>query len=123
MAGGSVGKAVSAVLHEPIPVGTRVLAWTMTRNGSPLVTRTRSQCWSLGDGTRVVKVEGHVGGIALTHIDVLPTSFLEEVARLGRVATLDPGQFVKRHRDEDGEYERLDQWQERALMAAITEGY
>lgn len=40
-------------------------------------------------------------------------------ARAGRRATLDPGAFAKRQRNDDGEYERLDQWQERALLAAV----
>ena len=69
-----VGYAVSAVFHDPVAPGTPVLAWPITRNGSPLVTRTRSEVWSLGDGTRVVAVDGHAGGIALTHVDVLPQS-------------------------------------------------
>lgn len=68
----SHGYAVSAVFHDPLPPGTPVLAWPITRNGSPLVTRTRGEVWTLGDGTRVVAVEGYAGGIALTHVDVLP---------------------------------------------------
>lgn len=67
-----IGYAVSAVFHDPLAPGTPVLAWPMTRNGSPLVTRTRGEVWSLGDGTRVVSVKGYAGGIALTHVDVLP---------------------------------------------------
>lgn len=47
------------------------------------------------------------------------TLLARAAARAGRRATLDPGAFVKRKRDADGGYERLDQWQERALLAAV----
>lgn len=56
---------------DALPIGTTVLAWPGTRESRPLVTRTRSQVWALGSGTRVVRVEGLSGGIALTHVDVL----------------------------------------------------
>lgn len=71
------GYAVSATHHDPIAPGTLVLAWPVSRMGSPLVTRTRGECWSLGDGTRVVAVEGHAGGISLAHVDVLPANVIE----------------------------------------------
>lgn len=51
--------------------------------------------------------------------DTQRTLLARAAARAGRRATLDPGAFVKRQRDADGEYERLDQWQERALLAAV----
>jgi hypothetical protein len=67
------GQAVSARFHDPLAPGTHVLAWPGSRDSAPLVTRTRSEVWTLGSGDRVVMVEGRAGGIALTHIDVLPT--------------------------------------------------
>lgn len=66
------GYATTAALMSSLPIGTPVLAWPCTRDGSPLVTRTRSAVWALGDGTRVVAVEGQAGGIALSHVDILP---------------------------------------------------
>lgn len=52
------------------PVGTPVLAYPLTRDDEPLRTRTRRPAWTLGHGMPVVSVEGHAGGIALTHIDL-----------------------------------------------------
>lgn len=66
------GYAVPAGHHDPLRPGTPVLAWPGSRESSPLVTRTRSEVWALASGDRVVMVEGCAGGIALTHIDVLP---------------------------------------------------
>jgi hypothetical protein len=68
------GRAVSARFYDPLMPGTLVLAWPGSRDSAPLVTRTRSEVWTLSSGERVVMVEGHAGGIALTHIDVLPTA-------------------------------------------------
>lgn len=53
-------------------VGTPVLAWPGAREDSPLVTRTRTTVWSIYPDRPVVSVEGWPGGIALTHIEVLP---------------------------------------------------
>lgn len=56
------------------PVGTPVLAWPGVREGAALLrTRTRSLAWALPAGDIVVSVDGHGGGIALTHIDDDPT--------------------------------------------------
>jgi len=52
-------------------VGTHVLAFPGTREGRALVTRTRSAVVSIG-GVPCVLVEGYAGGIALTHIEVIP---------------------------------------------------
>lgn len=52
------------------PVGTPVLAWPGMRELPPLVTRTRSEAWTLGHGDPVVLVEGRSGGIALSHVEV-----------------------------------------------------
>ena len=57
------------------PVGTPVIAYPLTRpeDGQPefferLITRTRSEAWTLGHGDPVVKVDGYTGGICLTHV-------------------------------------------------------
>jgi hypothetical protein len=45
----------------------------------------------------------------------------EELARLIRVAILDPGHLVKRGWDSGwNDYERLDQWQDRAVQAVLA---
>jgi len=75
------GYAVTACFHDPLTPGTPVLAWPGSREGSPLVTCTRSEVWSLGDGSRVVAVDGFPGGIALTHIDVLPSVIPPEAGK------------------------------------------
>lgn len=50
------------------------------------------------------------------------TGLLEQAARVGRRATLDPGSYVERlFNAEDGDSERLDRWQERALQAAAAQ--
>lgn len=54
------------------PVDTPVLAFTSTRDGHAVVTRTRSEAWPLPSGVAVVLVDNVAGGIALTHIEVLP---------------------------------------------------
>lgn len=53
------------------PVGTPVHAWPWTRTDEPTVTRTRTPAWRLGHGASVVSVDGHAGGIYLTHVDPL----------------------------------------------------
>lgn len=55
------------------PVGTPVLAWPGFKSDEPLRTRTRSSAWTLPSGDTVVSVEGHAGGIALTHVEHDPT--------------------------------------------------
>ena len=39
---------------------------------SPLDTTTRSEAWTLGDGSVVVLVSGKTGGVHLSHVEVLP---------------------------------------------------
>ena len=38
----------------------------------PVDTTTRSEAWTLGDGSVVVLVDGKSGGVHLSHIEVLP---------------------------------------------------
>lgn len=67
------------------PIGTPVLAWPGTRDESPAVTRIRSTIWYIGS-VPVVSVEGIAGGIALTHVEVLPTPPADECRAEGRGA-------------------------------------
>lgn len=53
------------------PVGTPVVAYPGARWDEPLRTRTRTPAWRLGHGDSVVSVDGHAGGICLTHVDPL----------------------------------------------------
>jgi hypothetical protein len=53
------------------PVGTPVTAYPWTRGTEPLHTVTRTPAWRLGHGDSVVSVDGHAGGICLTHVDPL----------------------------------------------------
>ena len=54
---------------------------------------------------------------------IVTTDLLMRAALAGRRATLDPGAFVRRGPDYDGNpyEERLDQWQDRALKVAVEE--
>lgn len=56
------------------PVGTRVRYWPIyppIEAVPPIDTTTRSEAWTLGDGTVVVCIVGRSGGVALSHIEVL----------------------------------------------------
>ena len=56
-------------------VGTRVRYWPVLPpidSAPPIETQTRTPAWTLGDGTAVVSVSGKAGGVALTHIEVMP---------------------------------------------------
>lgn len=52
------------------PVGTRVLV--VRDNGDVLLTRTRSDAWTLGHGQVVVSVHGISGGYAIERVHVVP---------------------------------------------------
>lgn len=57
------------------PVGTAVQYWPLyppVEGAPPLDTTTRSEAWTLGDGSVVVLVAGKSGGVFLSHIEVLP---------------------------------------------------
>lgn len=58
----------AAEFNAAHPVGSRVIA--RLDDGRHVYTATRTPAWDLGHGAPVVAVHGHVGGIALTHIDV-----------------------------------------------------
>lgn len=73
--------AISAQHYDSLPPGTPVLVWTFARTDSPLLTRTVGEVWTLGSGERVVRVEGRTGGIALTHLDVMPPGWIAQEAK------------------------------------------
>lgn len=57
------------------PVGTAVRYWPIyppIEGVPPRDTTTRSEAWTLGDGSVVVLVEGVSGGVHLSHVEVLP---------------------------------------------------
>lgn len=62
--------------NELYPVGTQVVAYPGSRDDAPLYTWTRSRAWPLGHGAPVVMVEGHSGGIVLSHVDPAPDGWL-----------------------------------------------
>ena len=60
--------------YEALPPGTAVLAFPGSREGRAILTTTRSEPWTLPSGERVVLVDGYAGGIALSHIEVIPAA-------------------------------------------------
>lgn len=55
------------------PVGTAVRYWPVYPpvNGEPPVdTKTRSEAWTLRDGSVVVLIDGRRGGVHLSHVEV-----------------------------------------------------
>ena len=64
------------------PVGTAVRYWPIyppIESVPPVDTTTRSEAWTIGDGTVVVCVDGMSGGVALSHIGVLAPQPLDRV--------------------------------------------
>jgi hypothetical protein len=56
------------------PTGTPVRYWPVyppVDGVPPQNTKTRSEAWTLGDGSAVVLVEGRAGGVWLAHLEVL----------------------------------------------------
>lgn len=70
-------EAVAAAFNDRHPIGSPVFAFPGTREGGAIVTCTRSVAWVMGGHTAVVKVHGHAGGIALTHIDDRPRGSIQ----------------------------------------------
>jgi hypothetical protein len=70
--------STAAEFNARYPIGTPVVAYPGCRpedrpsTVKRLITRTRSEAWNLASGAPVVMVDGHAGGIALTHIDPFP---------------------------------------------------
>lgn len=81
--------------NDRYPIGTPVVAYPGARpdvdpTGRRLLTRTRSQAWTLGHGTPVVKVDGQAGGIALTHVDPFSAADSSPEARAARWVPQNP---------------------------------
>jgi len=56
------------------PVGECVRYWPVyppVESVPPVETRTRSEAWTLGDGSVVVCIDGRAGGVCLSHIEVI----------------------------------------------------
>lgn len=59
--------------NRRVPVGTRVRFWRLRKPWrEPVDTRTRSRAWALGHGDGVVMVDGVAGGVAISHVEILP---------------------------------------------------
>ncbi|MET3172907.1 UNVERIFIED_ORG: hypothetical protein ABIB52_000735 [Arthrobacter sp. UYCu721] len=59
--------------------GTPVQFWPGIRLETPLESSTRGEAWALPSGTAVVRVQGRPGGIALSHVEVIPRLIESEV--------------------------------------------
>lgn len=60
-----------AEFNKETPVGSPCLFWTGEREGNGQLSRTRSIARVLGKHTAAVLVDGHVGAVALSHIEVI----------------------------------------------------
>lgn len=68
-----------SVFNEKHSAGTPVLFWLGLRTDTPEESTTRGVAWALSEGDAVVRVNGRIGGIALTHIEVIPQPAESEV--------------------------------------------
>lgn len=69
--------------NKAYPVGTTVRYWPVyppVANIPPVDTTTRSEAWTLGDGSVVVSIAGKTGGVRLSHIEVRNASSREETS-------------------------------------------
>ena len=67
------GAMTAAQWNAAYPIGTAVRYWPIWPPMDafpPEDTRTRSEAWTLGDGSVVVKIEGRAGGVHLSHVKV-----------------------------------------------------
>lgn len=101
----------------PIPAGAKVIPVMVTVDTDELRTWADRHADAGNHGVAHVLYKAAADGESLTEQALAAAR--REGADLGRRAVLDPGAFVKRDRDDDGDYERLDQWQARALEAAL----
>jgi len=67
------GAHTAETWNAAYPVGTRVRYWPIYQPHSvpPVDTTTRSEAWSLSDGTAAVHVNGKDGFVCLSNIEVL----------------------------------------------------
>ena len=69
------GAHTAASWNAAYPVGTAVRYWPIyppIDGVPPEDTRTRSEAWTLGDGSVVVLVAGKSGGVFLSNVEALP---------------------------------------------------
>lgn len=66
------GIAAAKDWNEKHPAGTRVKYFPIAGEPEFDMTQTRSEAWILGHGEPVVKINGCTGGVALSHLEVLP---------------------------------------------------
>jgi hypothetical protein len=92
----------AAEFNSRFPVGTPVLAYPLTlpEDDRPefferLITRTRSEAWTLGHGDPVVKVDGYAGGICLTHVIPFRATDSSPEARAARYVPLNPRELCR----------------------------
>lgn len=67
------GAHTAASWNAAHPVGAPVRYWPIwppIDSVPPVDTTTRSEAWTLGDGTVVVLIAGKSGGVGLTHVEV-----------------------------------------------------
>lgn len=50
------------------PVGTHFKYYPIAGASEFVETKTRSECWELGDGHPVVLIEGRAGGVSIHHL-------------------------------------------------------
>lgn len=57
--------------NETYPIGTPVFYRPAAAIAAGIVTKTRSEAWTLGHGAVVVMVEGRSGGMSVDHLDLI----------------------------------------------------
>lgn len=69
------GAHTAASWNAAHPIGTAVRYWPIyppVDGIPPMDTTTRSEAWTLGDGSVVVLVVGKTGGVFLSHVEATP---------------------------------------------------
>lgn len=69
----------AAAFNKRHRAGTPVLFWPGIRPAVPQESITRGDAWALPSGDAVVRVQGRPGGMALSHIEVIPQHSESEV--------------------------------------------
>lgn len=57
--------------NQHFPVGTPVAYHPILDEEKSVLTKTRSEAWTLGCGNSVVKIEGRTGGVLLESLSVI----------------------------------------------------
>lgn len=58
--------------NKKFPVGTMVKYYPIKGKKNYIISKTRTPAWELGCNTPVVSIEGASGGVALSHLEMLP---------------------------------------------------